>query len=99
MYENRTRRIQTSKLNNIVLPIIKSNPPISRSGQEIKIKYITQLPTQNIVIAFFCNNARDIKAEYKRFLEARIREHFNLEGVPIRLVFKNKENKFNKEQG
>lgn len=99
VYENRTRRIQTSKLNNIVLPIIKSNPPISRSGQEIKIKYITQLPTQNIVIAFFCNNARDIKAEYKRFLEARIREHFNLEGVPIRLVFKNKENKFNKEQG
>ena len=98
VYENRTRRIQTSKLNNIVLPIIKSNPPISRSGQEIKIKYITQLPTQNIVIAFFCNNARDIKAEYKRFLEAKIREHFNIEGVPIRLVFKNKENRFNTEE-
>ena len=98
VYENRTRRIQTSKLNNIVLPIIKSNPPISRSGQEIKIKYITQLPTQNIVIAFFCNNARDIKAEYKRFLEARIREHFNLEGVPIKLVFKNKGNRFNTEE-
>ena len=98
VFENRTRRIQTSKLNNIVLPIIKSHPPISRSGQKIKIKYITQLPTQNIVIAFFCNNARDIKAEYKRFLEARIREHFNLEGVPIKLVFKNKENKFNTEE-
>ena len=98
VFENRTRRIQTSKLNNIVLPIIKSHPPISRSGQKIKIKYITQLPTQNIVIAFFCNNARDIKAEYKRFLEARIREHFNLEGVPIKLVFKNKGNRFNTEE-
>lgn len=98
VFANRTRRIQTSKLNNIILPIIKSHPPISRSGQKIKIKYITQLPTQNIVIAFFCNNARDIKAEYKRFLEARIREHFNLEGVPIKLVFKNKENKFNTEE-
>lgn len=98
VFENRTRRIQTSKLNNIILPIIKSHPPISRSGQKIKIKYITQLPTQNIVIAFFCNNARDIKAEYKRFLEARIREHFNLEGVPIKLVFKNKENRFNTEE-
>lgn len=97
VFENRTRRIQTSKLNNIILPIIKTHPPISRSGQEIKIKYITQLPTQNIVIAFFCNNARNIKAEYKRFLEARIREHFNLEGVPIKLVFKNKENDFNTE--
>jgi len=95
VFENRTRRIQTSKLNNIVLPIIKSHPPISRSGQKIKIKYITQLPKKNIVIAFFCNNARDIKAEYKRFLETRIREHFNLEGVPMKLVFKNKENKFN----
>ena len=98
VFENRTRRIQTSKVNNIVLPIIKSHPPISRSGQKLKIKYITQLPTQNIVIAFFCNNARDIKAEYKRFLETRIREHFNLEGVPIKLVFKNKENKFNTEE-
>ena len=98
VFENRTRRIQTSKLNNIVLPIIKSHPPISRFGQKIKIKYITQLPTQNIVIAFFCNNARDIKDEYKRFLEARIREHFNLEGVPIKLVFKNKENDSNTEE-
>ena len=98
VFENRTRRIQTSKLNNIVLPIIKSHPPISRSGQKIKIKYITQLPKKNIVIAFFCNNARDIKAEYKRFLEAKIREHFNLEGVPIKLVFKNKENKFYTEE-
>ena len=98
VFENRTRRIQTSKLNNIVLPIIKSHPPISRSGQKIKIKYITQLPKKNIVIAFFCNNARDIKAEYKRFLEARIREHFNFEGVPMKLVFKNKENKFNTEE-
>lgn len=98
VFENRTRRIQTSRLNNIILPIIKSHPPISRSGQKIKIKYITQLPTQNIVIAFFCNNARDIKAEYKRFLEARIREHFNLEGVPIKLVFKNKENDSNTEE-
>lgn len=98
VFENRTRRIQTSRLNNIILPIIKSHPPISRSGQKIKIKYITQLPKKNIVIAFFCNNARDIKAEYKRFLEARIREHFNLEGVPMKLVFKNKENKFNTEE-
>lgn len=99
VFENRTRRIPTSKLNNIILPIIKSHPPISRSGQEIKIKYTTQLPTQNIVIAFFCNSAGNIKDEYKRFLEARIREHFNLEGVPIKLVFKNKENDFNTEEG
>ena len=90
IYNNKTQRVSTSLLNDTLLPIILSHPPSSSRGKEIKIKYVTQLPANNVIFAFFCNRPDDINAIYKRFLENKIREHFNFEGIPINLVFKEK---------
>ena len=72
------------------MPIIQKYPPQPIRGKEIKIKYITQLPTSSVNIAFFCNSPDDIRENYKQFLEKKIRECFNFEGVPITLLFKKK---------
>ncbi len=90
VYENRTRKISTSQLNEIMLPEIENNPPPALKGKYIKIKYITQLPIHTPTFAFFCNLPQYIKAPYERFLENKIRKHFNFEGVPIRLFFRKK---------
>ena len=90
VYENRQRKINTSQLNEVILPEIEQNPPPAHKGKYIKIKYITQLPTHTPTIAFFCNHPKYIKPPYERFLENRIRDHFNFIGVPINLVFRNK---------
>jgi len=90
VYDNMSRKISTSKLNDLLLPIIENTPPPSRKGKYIKIKYITQLPTKKISFAFFCNLPQYIDEAYKRFLENRLREHFNFEGVPINIFFRKK---------
>lgn len=91
VYENYSRRISTSKLNEILLPLIEAFPPPAASrGRYIKIKYITQLPTKHPAFVFFCNLPRDIKDAYKRFLENKLREQFNFKGVPIQLYFRDK---------
>ena len=90
VYENKTRRITTSKLNDILLQEIEKYPPPAWKGKYIKIKYVTQLPTKNPVFAFFCNLPQYIKEPYTRFLENRLREHFDFEGVPVKIVYKNK---------
>ncbi|ERM81948.1 GTP-binding protein Der [Rhodonellum psychrophilum GCM71 = DSM 17998] len=90
VYENKTRKIPTSKLNDIILAEIERYPPPAWKGKYIKIKYITQLPTRNPVIAFFCNLPQYIKAPYTRYLENRIRENFDFEGVPIKVTYKKK---------
>ena len=90
VYENKTRRVTTSKLNDILLQEIEKYPPPAWKGKYIKIKYITQLPTKNPVFAFFCNLPQYIKDPYTRFLENRLRENFDFEGVPIKIVYKNK---------
>lgn len=90
IYKNKTSKIKTSELNDKILPIIQKNPPSSKRGKEIKIKYITQLPTTNTTFAFFCNRTNEITPQYKSFLRNKIYENFNLEGVPISLVFKDK---------
>ncbi|MBL6449654.1 ribosome biogenesis GTPase Der [Fulvivirga sp. 29W222] len=90
IYDNRTSKISTSKLNDAILPEIEHNPPPAIKGKYIKIKYITQLSAQTPAFAFFCNLPQYIKAPYERFLENKIRKHFNLEGVPIRLFFRKK---------
>jgi GTP-binding protein len=90
VYDNMSRKIATSKLNDLLLPIIENTPPPSRKGKYIKIKYITQLPTKKISFAFFCNLPQYIDEAYKRFLENRLREHFNFEGVPINIFFRKK---------
>ncbi|SEF71037.1 ribosome biogenesis GTPase Der [Algoriphagus boritolerans] len=90
VYENKTRRITTSKLNDILLQEIEKYPPPAWKGKYIKIKYITQLPTKNPVFAFFCNLPQYIKEPYTRYLENRLRENFDFEGVPVKIVYKNK---------
>jgi GTP-binding protein len=90
VYENKTRRVTTSKLNDILLQDIEKYPPPAWKGKYIKIKYVTQLPTKNPVFAFFCNLPQYIKEPYTRYLENRIRENFDFEGVPVKIVYKNK---------
>ncbi|MEQ8926507.1 MAG: ribosome biogenesis GTPase Der [Fulvivirga sp.] len=90
IYENRIRKISTSKLNELLLPEIEKNPPPATKGKYIKIKYITQLPIHTPTFAFFCNLPQYIKAPYERFLENKLRKHFDFEGVPIRLFFRKK---------
>ena len=90
VYDNKNRRISTSKLNDVLGPEIERYPPPAIKGKYIKIKYITQLPTKNPVFAFFCNLPQYIKAPYTRFLENRLRENFDFEGVPVKIIYKNK---------
>jgi GTP-binding protein len=88
--ENRKQRIPTSKLNEIMLPIIERYPPPIVKGKEVRIKFVTQLPTKSPAIAFFCNTPQNIKDPYIRFLDNKIREHFNFSGIPLRLYFRQK---------
>ncbi len=90
VYENKNRKVATSKLNELLLPEIEKYPPPANKGKYIKIKYITQLPTRNPVFAFFCNLPQYIKSPYSRFLENRLRENFDFEGVPIKIMYKKK---------
>lgn len=90
VFHNRQQKIPTSKLNQILLPIIENQPPPSSKGKYIKIKYITQLPTHYPTFVFFCNLPQYIKEPYERFLENKIRKNFNFTGVPIKLYFRKK---------
>ena len=90
VYKNRSQKITTSQLNNTMLPEIENYPPPSTKGKYIKIKYITQLPTKTPTIAFFCNLPQYIREPYKRFLLNKLRTKFQLEGVPVTLVFRKK---------
>ncbi|MCL2414856.1 MAG: ribosome biogenesis GTPase Der [Bacteroidales bacterium] len=91
VYENRSRRITTSKLNDELLTLVKdTNPPPIYKDKKVKIKYITQLPTAYPAFVFFCNLPQYIKDPYKRFVENRMREMFDFNGVPIKLYFREK---------
>ncbi|HAR38727.1 MAG TPA: ribosome biogenesis GTPase Der [Porphyromonadaceae bacterium] len=91
VYVNRKRKIPTSKLNEIMLPVIERTPPPANKGKYIKVKYITQLPnTQIPSFAFFCNLPQWIKEPYKRFIENRMRENWNFSGTPINIFFREK---------
>ena len=87
---NLKRKIPTSDLNETMLAIIKNNPPPSVKGKSISIKYITQLPTATPAFAFFCNLPQYIKEPYRRFIENRLREHFEFTGIPLRIYFRKK---------
>ena len=90
VFENRKRKIPTSQLNEVMLKAIESfHPPVVR-GNPIKIKYVSQLPTQVPSFAFFCNFPDDVKQPYKNYLENQLRQHFNFKGVPVRLFFRKK---------
>ena len=87
---NRQRKIPTSALNEYLLKVIDKNPPPSLKGKHIKVKYVTQLPTYYPSFALFCNLPQYVKEPYKRYLENRIREHFEFSGVPIKIFFRKK---------
>ncbi len=90
VFENKDKKISTSKLNDAMLPEIERYPPPAVRGKYIKIKYITQLPTRNPTFAFFCNHPKDIKESYERFLVNKLREKFDYQGVPLKAVFRKK---------
>lgn len=90
VFHNRQMKIKTSELNDFLLPIIENNPPPAVKGKYIKIKFITQLPTHFPAFAFFCNLPQYVKDPYKRFLENKLRDQYNLSGVPIEIFFRKK---------
>lgn len=90
VHEHRIMKISTSELNDVMLPIIDGNPPPSIKGKYVKIKYVQQLPTHAPAFAFFCNLPQYVPDSYKRFLENKLRQIYNFEGVPIRIFFRKK---------
>lgn len=90
VYNSRRRRIPTSELNDYILPIIEAYPPASTKGKYIRIKYATQLPTPTPQFAFFVNLPQYIKEPYRRYLENKIREHWDFSGVPMQIYFRQK---------
>lgn len=90
VYKNRGQKISTSKLNDIMLPFIEKNPPPALKGKYIRIKYCTQLPVATPTFAFFANLPQYIKDPYKRFIENKLRENFDLSGVPVQIYFRKK---------
>ncbi len=90
VFENKTKKIPTSELNEVMLPEIERYPPPAIKGKFIQIKYITQVNARFPSIAFFCNLPQYIQPSYERYLENKIRSHFDFEGVPVRLIFRKK---------
>ena len=90
VYENRTQKIKTSLLNDVMLEAIDRYPPPSHRGRFVKIKYVTQLPTYYPAFAFFCNNPKHVKENYRNYLENQMRKSFNFTGVPISIFFRKK---------
>ena len=90
VYNNRTKRVPTRKLNEVMLPIIENYPPPAIKGKYIKIKFCTQLPTPMPQFAFFANLPQYVKDPYRRFIENKLRENFDFNGVPIDVYFRQK---------
>lgn len=90
VYENRAKKIKTSKLNEVMLPVFEHTPPPAIKGKYVKIKYCVQLPTPSPQFVFFCNLPQYVKESYKRFTENQLRKHFGFTGVPIEIYFRQK---------
>ena len=91
VYQNRKIHIGTTKLNEVMLPIIEATPPQSVKGKYIKIKYCSQLPnTQIPSFVFYANLQQYVKEQYRRFLENKMRENWQLHGCPINIFIRQK---------
>lgn len=90
VFENRRRKIPTSKVNEVMLEAIEAYHPPAIKGKYIRIKFVTQLPSQTPSFAFYCNLPQYIKEPYKRYLENKIRENFNFTGVPVQIYMRKK---------
>ncbi|NQZ42818.1 MAG: ribosome biogenesis GTPase Der [Flavobacteriaceae bacterium] len=90
VYKNRSKKVKTRELNDVLLPIIEKTPPPAYKGKYVKIKFCTQLPTPYPQFAFFCNLPQYVRDPYKRFLENKIREKFDFTGVPMSIFMRKK---------
>ncbi|MFP5471901.1 MAG: ribosome biogenesis GTPase Der [Bacteroidia bacterium] len=90
VHENRTKKIPTHKLNDVMLKVIEDYPPPAVKAKYVKIKFVQQLPTHAPAFAFFCNLPQYVKEPYKRFLENQLRKHFDFKGVPVRVFMRTK---------
>jgi len=90
VYKNRSKKIVTRKLNDIMLPIIENRPPPAYKGKFVKIKFCTQLPSAYPQFAFFCNLPQYVREPYKRFLENQLRKQFDFTGVPMTVFMRKK---------
>ena len=90
VYKNRSKRIKTSVLNEVMLPIIEATPPPQYKGKYVKVKYSSQLPTPYPAFAFFANLPQYVKEPYKRFIENKLREQFDFHGVPVTIYIRKK---------
>ncbi|KEZ92082.1 ribosome biogenesis GTPase Der [Nonlabens ulvanivorans] len=90
VFKNRAKRIKTSELNEVMLPIIEHYPPPSLKGKFVKIKFVTQLPTPQPQFAFFCNLPQYVRDPYKRYLENQLRKNFDFNGVPVSVYMRKK---------
>ena len=99
VYENYSRKISTSRINEEMLPEIENYPPPAWKGKYIKIKYITQLPTRSPSFAFFCNLPQYIREPYRRFLENKLREKFDFTGCPVQIFLRQRSDKLQQPPG
>jgi len=90
VFESRSKKIKTRQFNDVMLPIIEKNPPPAYKGKFVKIKFCMQLPTPHPQFAFFCNLPQYVRDPYKRFLENKLRQEFDFQGVPISIFFRKK---------
>ncbi len=90
VYENRSRRIKTSELNEVLEEVLNRTPPPSVKGRYPKFKYVTQLPTPYPSFAFFVNNPNWVRDSYRQFLENQLRQRFDFSGVPIEVYMRSK---------
>ena len=90
VFESRSKKIKTRELNDIMLPIIEKNPPPAYKGKYVKIKFCTQLPTAHPQFAFFCNLPQYVRDPYRRFIENKLRQQFDFQGVPVTIYFRKK---------
>ena len=90
VYENRIKRISTSELNEVMLAAIEAYPPPAIKGRYVKIKHVQQLHTHSPSFIFFCNLPQYVNESYKRYLENKLRDHFNFSGVPIQIFMRKK---------
>lgn len=90
VYENRLQKLKTSELNRIMQEVIDNYPPPMTKGKSVKIKYVSQIPTHTPAFAFYCNLPQYVKEPYKRYLENKIREHWNFRGVPVQIFMRKK---------
>ena len=91
MYNVRTNKVSTAKLNEVMLPIIEATPPPSIKGKYIKIKYVMQIPDTRVPsFVFYANLPQYVKEPYRRFLENKIREYWDFKGTPINIYIRQK---------